>query len=192
MTSSVITPAYTFIPGDVGSGRIDFSGFSGFALSRLVSIVNVSRDLLLFDPVKAGPSSLVGAVLYLGVNTSHCSPNDVLQITYDEGASSGGSVIVNGSSYETVAASQTDQVMGASGASGDYLGGVLVVPATTSPGAVSIKDGSGTAITLFTGGTDSVSNLVPFMVPFGAKSTGGAWKVTTGANVSAVAVGTFS
>lgn len=94
--------------------------------------------------------------------------------------------------YETVAASQTDQVLGATGATGDYLSGLLIVPATTSPGAVSIKDGGGSAITVFTGGASSVSNLVPFFIPLGIKSGSGAWKVTTGANVSAIGVGNFA
>lgn len=96
------------------------------------------------------------------------------------------------SEYETVAASATDQGLGATGATGDYLSGVLIVPATTSPGPVSIKDGAGLAITIFTGGTTSVSNLVPFFVPLGIKSTAGAWKLTTGAAVSAIGVGNFT
>lgn len=94
--------------------------------------------------------------------------------------------------YETVAASQTDQALGATGATGDYLYGLLVVPATTSPGAVSIKDGSGSSITVFTGGTSSVSNLVPFFIPLGLKSGSGAWKVTTGASVSLIGCGNFT
>jgi hypothetical protein len=99
---------------------------------------------------------------------------------------------ISNGEYETVAASQTAQALGATGATGDYLAGVLIVPATTSPGAVSIKDGSGSAITIFTGGASSVSSLVPFFVPLGIKSTGGAWSVTTGANVSAIGVGNFT
>lgn len=98
----------------------------------------------------------------------------------------------NKGDYETVAASQTDQALGATGGSGDFLSHVLIIPATTSPGAVSIKDGSGSAITIFTGGASSVSNLVPFSVPHGAKSGSGAWKVTTGANVSAIGFGDFT
>lgn len=98
---------------------------------------------------------------------------------------------VFGAKYETVAASQTDQVLGNAGAVGDFLGCLLVVPATTSPGAVSIKDGSGSAITVFTGGASSLSNLVPFIIPVQAKSAAGAWKVTTGADVSVIAVGDF-
>lgn len=93
--------------------------------------------------------------------------------------------------YETVAASQTDQVMGATGAAGDLLSGLLVIPATTSPGAVSIKDGSGAAITVFTGGASSVSNLVPFYIPLALRA-GTNWKVTTGANVSVIASGNFT
>lgn len=100
--------------------------------------------------------------------------------------------VSQGSSYETVAASQTDQVMGATGATGDFLSGLLVIPATTSPGAISIKDGAGSAIPVFTGGASSVSNLVPFFIVIGAKSLAGAWKVTTGANVSVIGVGNFT
>lgn len=101
-------------------------------------------------------------------------------------------VAPQGTDYEKVAASQTDQVLGATGAIGDLLAGVLIIPATTSPGAVSIKDGSGNAITVFSGGANSVSSLIPFMVPLGIKCLGASWKVTTGTNVSVVAVGDFT
>lgn len=93
--------------------------------------------------------------------------------------------------YETVAASQTAQVLGATGGTGDWLAGVLIVPATTSPGNVIILDNA-TSITIFTGGASSVSNLVPFMVPLGMKSVSGAWKITTGANVSCIGIGNFT
>lgn len=95
-------------------------------------------------------------------------------------------------SYETIAASQSDQVMGGAGAVGDSLLGLLISPATTSPGVVSIKDGSGSAITVFAGGASSVADLQPFFVPLGMRSASGPWKVTTGANVSVVAVGNFT
>jgi hypothetical protein len=81
--------------------------------------------------------------------------------------------------------------MGASGAAGDYISHVIIIPATTSPGAVSIKDGSGSAITIFTGGASSVTSLVPFAVPLGLIA-GTAWKITTGAAVSAIGVGDFT
>lgn len=93
--------------------------------------------------------------------------------------------------YETVAASQTAQVLGPTGATGDYLAGILVIPATTSPGNVLILDNA-TSITVFAGGASSVSNLVPFMIPLGIFSVSGAWKVTTGANVSVIGIGNFT
>lgn len=93
-----------------------------------------------------------------------------------------------------VAASQTDKPCdgGGGGAVGDYLAGLQIVPATTSPGAVSIKDGGGSAITVFTGGASSVPSLAPIPVPLGAFSANGPWKITTGANVSVVARGRFT
>lgn len=94
--------------------------------------------------------------------------------------------------YETVAAGQTAQPMGSNGVVGDVLTGVLVIPATTSPGPVAIKDGSNTAITVFTGGASSVSNLVPFYVPLNLRSVQGAWQITTGSNVSAIGIGNFT
>lgn len=96
-----------------------------------------------------------------------------------------------GLQYETVAASQTGQVIGPTGGKGDYISHLIVIPATTSPGNVLLLDNA-TSITVFTGGASSVTNLVPFMVPLGMKSVSGAWKVTTGANVSVIAVGDFT
>jgi hypothetical protein len=93
--------------------------------------------------------------------------------------------------YETVAASQTAQVMGTTGQIGDYISGILVIPATVSPGNVLLLD-SATSITVFTGGSDSVITLHPFFIPLGMKSVSGAWKITTGGDVSVIAIGTFT
>lgn len=100
--------------------------------------------------------------------------------------------VVGLAGYKTVAASQTAQVLGDSGAAGDYLDGLLVIPATASCGAVTLLDNA-TSITVFAGGgTTALTSLIPFFVPIGAVSANGPWKVTTGANVSVVAVGDFS
>ena len=93
--------------------------------------------------------------------------------------------------YETVAASQTAQVLGTTGAVGDIISHLIVTPASLDAGAVQIKDGSDTAITVFAGGTGSVTSLVPFPIPVMAVSKKGAWQITTGANVSVLAVGNF-
>lgn len=101
------------------------------------------------------------------------------------------SIGINGREYETVAASQTAQVLGATGAVGDDIDGLLVIPATTAPGNVLLLDGA-TSITVFVGGASSVSNLVPFFIPLNMRSVSGAWKVTTGANVSVIGIGNFT
>lgn len=98
---------------------------------------------------------------------------------------------VGGVEYEAVAASATNQAMG-TGAVGDYLSHITVTPTSVSPGAVSIKDGGATAIVVFAGGTDSVTTLHPFVIPIGAKSTSGAWQISTGADVTAIGFGDFT
>ena len=101
-------------------------------------------------------------------------------------------LLENHDDWETIAASQTDQVMGATGAAGDILSTIVVIPATTSPGNVSIKDGSGSLIPVFVGGADSLSNNASFTIPLNIASKTGAWKVTTGGNVSVIATGSFT
>lgn len=102
-------------------------------------------------------------------------------------------VVSAANTYNTIAASQTAQAMtgGGGGASGDYLSHCVVTPGTTSPGVVTILDNAG-AVVSFAGGASSVSNLVSFAIPIGAKSTSGAWKITTGINVTVVCVGKFT
>lgn len=109
----------------------------------------------------------------------------------------GGVPVVNGgSNYLAVAASQTATVLQTStGATGDYLSHCVIYPASTSPGVVTVFDSTNTAANsaiLFAGGASSTSNLTPIPVPVGAVSVNGAWKVTTGANVSVVCYGKFS
>lgn len=93
--------------------------------------------------------------------------------------------------YETVAASQTEQVLGATGAAGDYIKRIVVIPASTSPGNVLLLDNA-TSITVFTGGASSVADLKSFSLELGMRSVSGAWKITTGGNVSVIAVGDFT
>jgi hypothetical protein len=93
--------------------------------------------------------------------------------------------------YETVAASQTNQVLGPTGATGDIIRGILVIPATVSPGNVLLLDNA-TSITVFAGGTDSVLTLHPFFIPLGLRSVSGSWRITTGANVSCIGIGDFT
>lgn len=92
--------------------------------------------------------------------------------------------------YETVAASQTAQVLGATGATGDKIKRLIIVPATVAPGQVLLLDNA-TSITIYVGGTVSAA-LEPIVVNLDMVSVSGAWKVTTGANVSVIGVGNFT
>lgn len=82
--------------------------------------------------------------------------------------------------------------LGATGAKGDFFDTMWITAASLSPGAVTFVDGAGTAYTAFPGGSNSVSNLVPF--PFSPKafSKSGAWSVTCGTNVNAWCTGSFT
>lgn len=91
--------------------------------------------------------------------------------------------------YETVAASQTAQTLGATGAAGDYLARLILVVATAATAAVSIKDGADTAISIFPNSPGG--GVGTYVIEVGLLSRTGAWQVTTGAGVSAIAVGDF-
>ena len=94
--------------------------------------------------------------------------------------------------YIQVAASQTGVVLGTAAAKqADFLAGILVIPTSTSPGAIALLDGT-TSMTIFAGGASSLTNLVPFFIPWYAYSQNGAWSITTGASLSIVAIGLFS
>jgi len=68
---------------------------------------------------------------------------------------------------------------------------IVIIPETTSPGAVTIIDGS-TSIIVFVGGASSVATLTPMNVLFGTNSVSGPWSITTGAAVHVMAIGRFS
>lgn len=92
--------------------------------------------------------------------------------------------------YETVAASQTDQTLGVTGAVGDFLHRLVCVVTTAATAQVQIKDGSGSAITVFPNNPGGGVGTYP--VELNITSTAGAWRVTTGAGVAVLAVGRFT
>src|SRR5262245_56751793 len=92
--------------------------------------------------------------------------------------------------YEAVAAGSTDQVLGNNGSKGDYLKKLIVIPATVAPGAITVKDNNTTIMTT-TAGTATVIPSV-FEINVDAYSTLGQWKISTGTNVSLLAVGAFT
>ena len=96
--------------------------------------------------------------------------------------------------YQQVPASTTAQLKGQQGVGtlGDILETILITPLTTSPGEVTVQDGSGAIVEIFAGGAGSVSDLKPFYATFGAKSVTGPWELTTGANVKVTVFGRFN
>ena len=91
--------------------------------------------------------------------------------------------------YETVAASQTAQALGTAGARGDYLERLILIVSTAASAATTILDGT-TSIAIFPNSPGG--GVGTYVLDLGLVSVVGAWKVTTGAGVAAIAVGRFS
>jgi len=92
-----------------------------------------------------------------------------------------------GTTYETVAASQTAQVLGSSGAVGDTIIRLIVTVNTAATSTVSIIDNA-TSIAIM----PAVTPVGVYVIDLGVQSVSGAWKVTTGAGATVLAVGNFS
>ena len=95
--------------------------------------------------------------------------------------------------YEHVASSQTAQVLGGTGAVGDYLHRLICTVSTAATSLVQVVDGTGAGILTHTVLPNNVGGGVGvYNIEFNAVSANGAWKVTTGAGVEVMAVGIFS
>lgn len=92
--------------------------------------------------------------------------------------------------YETVAASQTDQALGATGGVGDYIHKLIITVGTAATAAVSIEDGSGSNIPILPNSPGG--GIGVYVVEINAVSTLGAWEVTTGAGSTVLAIGRFT
>ena len=92
--------------------------------------------------------------------------------------------------YEHVAASQTAQVLGGTGAAGDYIHRLACTVSTAATGNVLILDGTGfshTILPALPGG-----GIGQYDIELNIISRNGAWKITTGAGVEVLAIGIFS
>lgn len=95
--------------------------------------------------------------------------------------------------YETVAAGQSDQILGPVGAKGDILERLIITVGTAASAAVSIKDGDGSAIPILPNSPGGGVGV--YVVHVGARAraaTTPGWKVTTGAGSTVLAVGRFT
>jgi hypothetical protein len=89
--------------------------------------------------------------------------------------------------YETVAASQTAQVLGDTGAKGDILKNLIITVTATATSTVTLLDNS-TAYVL----TAATTPVGVYMLTLDAQSVSGAWKITTGAGATVFATGQFT
>jgi hypothetical protein len=92
--------------------------------------------------------------------------------------------------YEHVAVSQTNQVLGGTGAAGDYIHRLVCTVTTAATAQVQIKDGSGASHTVLPNSPGGgVGN---YNIEMNVVSRNGAWQVSTGAGVEVLAIGVFS
>ena len=89
--------------------------------------------------------------------------------------------------YEHVAASQTGQVLGSTGATGDYLHRLIITVSTGLTGTVSLLDNTTSHVLVAANSAIGV-----YSVEVNTKSVNGAWKVTTGAGAEVLAIGNFT
>jgi hypothetical protein len=90
--------------------------------------------------------------------------------------------------YETVAVSQTAQVLGGTGAIGDYVHRLIINVITVASAGVTLIDGS-TSIVISTAAS---AVLGPISLELNMRSATGPWKITTGAGATVIGVGIFS
>ena len=89
--------------------------------------------------------------------------------------------------YEHVAASQTAQVLGTTGAIGDYLHRLVITVSATATSTVSLLDNNTSHVLVAANSAIGV-----YSVEVNTKSVNGAWKITTGAGAEVVAIGNFT
>lgn len=186
--------------GSVASGAVASGAVAAGALAAGAGVDgwDLTQGAIADAAVTAGATGSVSAKLRaISRDMGTVATNSALPLPVQTGIGNVniGAVQSAGSAYETVAASQTAQVLGATGATGDYLSHCVIYPTSTSPGVVTVFDNTnaaGTNVIAFAGGASSTSNLTPISVPVGAISASGAWKVTTGAAVSVTCYGKFT
>jgi hypothetical protein len=89
--------------------------------------------------------------------------------------------------YEHVPVSQTAQVLGTTGAIGDYLHRLVITISATATSTVSLLDNN-TAHVLVAANTA----IGVYSIEINTFSKIGAWKVTTGAGAEVLAMGNFT
>ncbi len=170
----------------VDIGDVDVTSIA--AGSNRIGTVGI-HDGTTLAAVKAASTAPVAAdaALVVAISPNSVNANGLATIA------NSAPVVAASLQYETVAASASDQILGATGAVGDYLEGVLCVVATAATSQVQIKDGNGSAITVLPNAVGA--GIGTYYVPLGlvtANATTPGWKITTAAGVSVIGTGKFT
>lgn len=89
--------------------------------------------------------------------------------------------------YEHIAASATGQVLGTTGAIGDYLHRLVITVSATATSTVSLLDNTTSHVLMAANTAIGV-----YSIEINTFSKNGAWKVTTGAGAEVIAMGNFT
>ena len=89
--------------------------------------------------------------------------------------------------YEHVAASQTAQVLGTTGAKGDYLHRLVITVSATATSTVSLLDNTTSHVLVAANTAIGV-----YSIEMNTFSKTGAWSVTTGVGAEVIAMGNFT
>lgn len=168
---------YAFQPA---TRRIDFSAEPGFDIRRLLAIVHLPSDTLLYGVGKAGPAytTLAGSVLTLSPDTTQMGANDPLLVEYDQQA--------HGASY--VSADSPTQIFAGPGSLAAYdLGNIAnTARVVTLVDSASVPGGQVTPLaTVVLGGGAGRALAIPGALAF----TAGLWAITGGRNNASAAPG---
>jgi hypothetical protein len=89
--------------------------------------------------------------------------------------------------YEHVALSQTGQVLGTTGATGDYLHRLVITVGTAATSTVSVLDGATSHVLV-----QANTPIGVYSIEMNTFSKNGAWSITTGAGAEVLAMGNFT
>lgn len=161
------------------------TGFAPWAV-RDDALSTVAEDEGEYTPLKATSTGGLWMSIATPLGDSAMDDtNDAVKVNAVAGSVS----ITGGNETEDIAASQTDQALGATGAVGDRFGGFMCNVTATLAAAVTVEDGAGSAFTLIQSGALTGTYVVTDLDWI---STSGAWEFTTPADVSCKAWGDFT
>ena len=163
---SFITPTYVFTPGLSGVGTIDLSSVSNFDIKRLVAIINIDSNVIIYNVANssAGFTTVANGVITLDYNTSAMSSTDLLQVIYDNDDAITNNELIQAMQAMRMAIQSLNRTIGLAQVN-PLTGRMLVDPSgVTSPisGTVTANQGGTWNITnLATVGSQSANSFIP-------------------------------